>query len=66
MGEILDRRRAETAERVDLLRKELQDAARICRDVACVYMTGSFARREASRYSDLDVFIVGKRLNEFG
>ena len=27
---------------------------------ACVYMTGSFGRGEASKYSDLDLFIVGR------
>ena len=33
-------------------------------NVACVYMTGSFSRGEASRYSDLDLFIVGKTAND--
>lgn len=60
MGEILDRRRSETAERISQLRKELKQAEKLCGNLACVYMTGSFARGEASHQSDLDLFIVGK------
>lgn len=60
MGEILERRRAETTQRIGELRKLLDDAEKLCGDKACVYATGSFGRREASRHSDLDLFIVGK------
>jgi predicted nucleotidyltransferase len=60
MGEILERRRKETAERIAKLRVELKDAEKLCSKVACVYMTGSFSRGEANRHSDLDLFIVGK------
>jgi predicted nucleotidyltransferase len=60
MGEILEHRRKETAERVEKLRAELGDAEKLCADKACVYVTGSYGRREASRHSDLDLFIVGK------
>jgi predicted nucleotidyltransferase len=60
MGELLERRRKESDERIAKLRLELKDAESLCSGVACVYMTGSFSRGEASRYSDLDLFIVGK------
>jgi len=60
VGEILERRRKDTAERIAKLRLELKHAEKLCSRVACVYMTGSFSRGEASRYSDLDLFIVGK------
>ncbi|MBI1353448.1 MAG: hypothetical protein GC160_03815 [Acidobacteria bacterium] len=33
----------------------------LARNKACVYVTGSFGRCEASAHSDLDLFIVGKR-----
>jgi predicted nucleotidyltransferase len=59
LGE-LDNRRAETANRIDELRGRLIDAEVLARGKACVYATGSFGRREASRFSDLDLFIVGK------
>jgi predicted nucleotidyltransferase len=59
VGELLKRRTA-TALQIDTLRSELKQADALCRDSACVYATGSFGRGEASRYSDLDLFIVGK------
>jgi predicted nucleotidyltransferase len=58
--EILERRRKETADRIAKLRLELKNAEALCSNAACVYMTGSFSRGEASRYSDLDLFIIGK------
>jgi predicted nucleotidyltransferase len=59
MGELLSRRRQETARRIDTLRGELSRAKQLCGDRACVYVTGSFARGEANSHSDLDLFIVG-------
>lgn len=56
----LDRRRASTLARIDSLRRNLEDAEKILAGRACVYATGSFGRREASDYSDLDLFIVSK------
>ena len=56
----LDRRRASTLARIDRLREILEDAEKIVAGRACVYATGSFGRREASDYSDLDLFIVSK------
>jgi predicted nucleotidyltransferase len=60
VGELLDRRRAETTARINRLRQRLTDAERLCGERACVYATGSFSRGEASEHSDLDVFIAGK------
>src|SRR5579859_7186191 len=60
MGELLSRRRQDTARRIEELRAKLADAEKLCGDKACVYATGSFGRREASRHSDLDLFIVGE------
>ena len=64
MGETLDRRRVETAKRIEALRGELPRAEQLCGNTACVYMTGSFGRSEASTHSDLDVFIVGLGTHE--
>ncbi len=59
MGELADRRTA-TRDQLSTIRKELGEAATRCSGKACVYATGSFGRCEASRHSDLDLFIVGK------
>jgi hypothetical protein len=59
VGELSDRR-SQTADRIDELRKRLTAAEAITSGKACVYMTGSFGRREASMHSDLDLFILGK------
>ncbi len=60
MGDLLDRRRTKTDERIEELRAELEEAEKLIIAKACVYMTGSFGRGEASGYSDLDLFIAGK------
>jgi len=59
MGELLNQRRAQTAGRIKLLQAEVTRAEQLCCGAACVYVTGSFGRREASTHSDLDLFIVG-------
>ncbi len=59
MGEI-SRRRLETTSRLEDLRVRLSDAQQHSQGKACVYVTGSFGRHEASQHSDLDLFIVGK------
>jgi predicted nucleotidyltransferase len=64
VGEILSRRRVDTAKRIEALRGQLPRAAELCGDTACVYLTGSFGRGEASTHSDLDVFIVGLGTHE--
>jgi predicted nucleotidyltransferase len=64
VGELLNRRRSETDKRIEQMQKELQDAEKLATDKACVYMTGSFGRGEASQHSDLDVFIGGKNKNK--
>lgn len=63
MGTLLNRRRTETDERFEKLRKRLQQADRLISGKACVYATGSFARGEASQQSDLDLFIAGRHKN---
>lgn len=59
MSELSERRSA-TADRIRQLQAELEAAEEIAAGKACVYMTGSFGRGEASPHSDLDLFIVGK------
>ncbi|MGA7761235.1 MAG: nucleotidyltransferase domain-containing protein [Candidatus Binataceae bacterium] len=60
MGEVLETRRSETTSRFERLQKQLSAADKLAADKACVYATGSFGRGEASKYSDLDLFIVGR------
>lgn len=57
---LLEDRRIQTQSRIEALRNKLLDAEQLCAGKACVYMTGSFARGEATTHSDLDLFIVGK------
>jgi len=59
MGELLERRQRETMQRFEELRHRLASAEARATGKACVYATGSFGRGEASRFSDLDLFIVG-------
>lgn len=59
MGTI-EERRIRSQSRLTELQKSLGEADTKARDKACVYLTGSFARGEASEHSDLDIFIVGK------
>ena len=59
MGEFLEKRRGESRCRIDGLRGSLATAEEFIGTKGCVYLTGSFAREEASAYSDLDLFIVG-------
>ena len=60
MGEILEARRNQTKSRFENLQATLSAAEKQAAQKACVYATGSFGRGEASRYSDLDIFIVGR------
>jgi predicted nucleotidyltransferase len=60
MGAVIDERRLESNRRTDDLKTHLRDAEALCGGKACVYMTGSFARGEAHKFSDLDLFIVGQ------
>jgi hypothetical protein len=60
MGDILVARRAETKSRFAQLGDDLVQAGKALDEKACVYATGSFGREEASRHSDLDLFIVGR------
>lgn len=59
MPQLIETRRAETQRRLDELVKKLGAAEERLADKGCVYLTGSFARGEASAHSDLDLFIVG-------
>src|SRR5256885_10624646 len=60
MASILESRRAESDRRLTALRKSLSKATKREEGRACVYLTGSFARGEASPHSDLDLFIVSR------
>lgn len=56
----LYRRREETLRRLDGLAKCLASSNDLVAGKASVYATGSFGRAEASKWSDLDLFIVGR------
>jgi len=60
VGELSDRR-TQTKARLETLREMIRAAEGFAAGKACVYATGSFGRCEASTYSDLDLFIVGKK-----
>lgn len=60
VGELASRR-SETAARIEQLRDRLKAAEALAKGKASVYATGSFGRGEASQYSDLDLFIVGRK-----
>jgi len=64
MSEFLEQRRNESNERLLELRSKLEGEESRCAGKACVYATGSFARSEANKFSDLDLFIVGLDLRE--
>lgn len=53
-------RRTETGRRPIGLRSHLSSAKKIASGKACIYAIGSFGRCEASKHSDLDLFILGK------
>lgn len=57
--DFLQSRRDKAESRLQTLKGKLNKAAEVARSKACVYLIGSFARGEASDYSDLDLFIVG-------
>src|SRR5687767_12843936 len=58
---VLGERRAATRSRLDEFCRALPSSEQLAGDGrACVYATGSFARGEASPFSDLDLFIVGE------
>lgn len=53
-------RRTLSGKRFDELKTYLTKSSALISGKACVYATGSFGRLEASKYSDLDLFILGK------
>lgn len=59
IDEIL-RRRELSADRLTQLQQQLAESSALLEAKACVYVSGSFGRAEASKHSDLDLFIVGK------
>jgi len=59
MGEILNNRRTQATARLEEFKSNLNIASSMA-NKACVYVTGSFGRAEASQHSDLDLFIVGR------
>jgi predicted nucleotidyltransferase len=65
MSEIDDRKKY-TEKRIADLLQQLSSSKELVSGKACVYATGSFGRLEASPRSDLDLFIVGKKIGELG
>src|SRR5260370_12027802 len=59
MGKVLEDGRDETKSRFKQWQNELRAADQLAANKACVYATGSFGRDEASKHSDLDLFIIG-------
>lgn len=59
MGELSDRRR-HTAVKLEELKHDLNLTNDTFKNRACVYLTGSYGRGEASQFSDLDLFILGR------
>jgi predicted nucleotidyltransferase len=57
---IIENRRTETDSRLRQIKELLEEAANLASGKGCVYVTGSFGRGEASCFSDLDLFIVGR------
>jgi predicted nucleotidyltransferase len=53
-------RREQTDARFQQIKAPLEKAAQLAEGKACVYATGSFGRGEATLFSDLDLFIVGR------
>lgn len=58
----IDARRDHSRKRLEELKKQLLPAQQYAKGKACLYVTGSYGRGEASAHSDLDLFIVGKAL----
>jgi predicted nucleotidyltransferase len=58
--DFLQNRRETAKSRLDQLKNNLEKADKLARGKACVYLTGSYGRGEASNHSDLDLFIVGR------
>src|SRR5260370_25226531 len=59
MGEALTARRTETQLRLATLKAHLGASAPRAVGKACIYITGSFARGQASAHRCLDFFIAG-------
>lgn len=59
MSDVLAARREASNHRFEKARDALAHLEEKSGNHACVYVTGSFARSEASEHSDLDLFIVG-------
>jgi hypothetical protein len=62
VADLINRRRGETDIRLSKIKDLLGDAAKFADGNGCVYATGSFGRGEASPFSDLDLFIVGRTI----
>jgi predicted nucleotidyltransferase len=59
MTDTLVERRNASANRLREFQEQLTKATEICSGKACVYVTGSFGRGDASPHSDIDLFIAG-------
>lgn len=57
---LIEQRRSFTNEVIEKLVNELQLSKKLAEGKACIYATGSYGRSEASKFSDIDLFIVGR------
>ncbi|HJP62586.1 MAG TPA: nucleotidyltransferase domain-containing protein [Mucilaginibacter sp.] len=60
--EIIAKRLKFSVEKIEILTNEILKLPNIgkFKDSICIYATGSFARGEASEYSDIDIFLLSK------
>lgn len=61
---LLENRRNNVQSCLKSLQEKLEKTDALAKGKACVYLTGSFGRGEASDHSDLDLFIVGRGTKE--
>ena len=57
--DLFQKRKNKAKSRLSKFQQKLKQSPNLAKSKACVYLTGSFGRGEASDYSDLDLFIVG-------
>ena len=61
MSGLLQERREFSKRRLDEFKSALTETESRIGDNGCIYVTGSFARGEASEHSDLDLFLLSEK-----